>query len=505
MDTLHDLAQTTGGRILPRSRIAESRGLALGRIISDSRQVQSGDVFWALAGANYEGEQFVDEAFRRGARGVVTSRMEGNSPDECWAIRVDDTQQALARWARWKRRKFTGIVIGVTGSVGKTTTRQMIHTVLQSRLKGTVGSRNYNNHCELPLSILAIEPEHDYAVLEMNTGGSAEFAALAELSTPKVGVITQLGDAHVSGFGRRQGVAETKTELLAALPGSGQAVLADNPWLRSLAPRCAAPITWIGTGPQCDLRAANIETGNGRLEFHVLCGNRTQPATGGRGSTKPVRFSIPAGGRHHIPAALSAVAVGRMFGFDLDGIAAALARYQAAPMRCEVIEIRGAMIINDTCNSNPTAMRAALEMLRDFESPGRRIVVCGDMAESGPRSIALHWQMGKEIVQIGGADLVIACGQFARHVTAGARATGLERARAIPCDLVAAAIPYIGQIVMPGDIVLVKGSRLTAMERVIDGLKGQAAASAPVVYAMQVKVQEPAAPVKKKSSRRKSA
>ena len=174
-------------------------------------------------------------------------------------------------------------------------------------------------------------------------------------------------------------------------------------------------------------------------------------------------------------------------------------------MRCEVIEIRGAMIINDTCNSNPTAMRAALELLRDFESAGRRIVVCGDVAESGPRSIALHWQMGKEIVEIGGADLVIACGQFARHVTAGARATGLERARAVPCETAEDALPYVRQIVMPGDTVLVKGSRLMAMERVIEGLKGQAAVSAPVVYAMQDKVQEPAAPVKKQPSRRKSA
>ncbi len=418
MDTLYDLAQTTGGRILPTSRIAECRGLALGQIVSDCRQLRPGDVFWALAGANYEGDQFVDEAFRRGACGALASRIE-SVPDECWAVRVDDTQQALIRWARWKRRKFTGIVIGVTGSVGKTTTRQMIHTILQSRLKGTASPRNVNNHWGLPLSMLAIEPEHDYAVLDIGASEPGEIAGIADLSAPKVGVITQLGDAHLSSFGGRQGLAETKTELLAALPSSGQAVLADDPWLRSLAPRCAAPITWIGTGPQCDLRAADIEMLKSRLEFHVLCGNRTQSATGGRGSKKAVRFSIPVWGRHHIPAALSAIAVGRMFGLDLDEIAIALEMYQAAPTRCDVIEIRGAIIIDDTCNSNPTAMRAALELLRDFESTGRRIVVCGDMAESGSQSIALHWQMGKEIVQIGGADLVIACGQFARHVTAG--------------------------------------------------------------------------------------
>ena len=160
-----------------------------------------------------------------------------------------------------------------------------------------------------------------------------------------------------------------------------------------------------------------------------------------------------------------------MMGFDLEEIAAALADYQAVPMRCEVTEIRGATIINDTYNSNPTAMRAALELLRDFDAAGRRIVICGDMAELGSQSIALHWQMGKDIVQIGGAELVIACGRFARHVTAGARSTGLDRARAVPCDTIEDAMPYVGQAVLPGDIVLVKGSRVMAMERLIEALK----------------------------------
>ncbi len=438
------------------------------------------------------------------ARGAVASRVE-SIPENCWVLRVDDAHQALARWARWKRRKFTGIVIGVTSSVGKTTTAQMIHTVLQSRLKGTASPRNNGNRLGVPLSLLAIEAEHDYAVLDMGASEPGEVAAIAEMSAPKVGVITQLGDAHLSGLGSRQQIADGRAELLAALPSSGQAVLADNAWLRSLEPRCAAPITWIGIGPRCDLRAVDIESDNGRLEFHVLCGNRTHPATAGRGSKQAMRFSIPGGGRHHIPAALSAIAVGRMFGYDLDQIAAALAGHQAAPMLCEVTEIRGAMIISDICNLNPVTMRAALELLRDFESAGRRIVVCGDMADLGPQTIALHWQMGKEIVQIGGADLVIACGQFARHVTAGARATGLERARAVPCDTVEDAMPYIRQIVMPGDTVLLKASRLMAMERVIDGLKGQAAGITPVVYVMQDKTQQPATTTKKHSPRRKSA
>jgi len=470
MQTLHDLAQATGGRILPASRIPDAALISLGRIVIDSRQVESDDVFWAIQGPNHDGACFIHEAFRRGAQGVVVSQIE-TEPDEGWVLNVDNTQRALEQWARWKRRHFTGIVIAVTGSVGKTTTRQMIHTVLQSRLKGTASPRNCNNSWGVPLSMVTIEPQHDYAVLELTANHAGEIAMLADLCAPKVGVITQLGDAHITEFSSRQGVAEAKAELLAALPSSGHAVLADDSWLRVLSSHCAAPITWIGTGPQCNLRAVNIECKQGRLEFHVACGEVTAPATGSRGSKTPVRFSIPVWGRHYVNAALASVAVGRMMGFDLEVIAAALTNYQAVPMRCKMTEIRGAIIINDTHNSNPTAMRAALEFLRDFDAAGRRIVVCGDMAEMGTQSIALHWQIGKDIVQIGGAELVIACGPFARHVTAGARSTGLIRARAIPCDTLEDAMLYVGQAILPGDIVLVKGSRGMAMERLIEALK----------------------------------
>jgi UDP-N-acetylmuramoyl-tripeptide--D-alanyl-D-alanine ligase len=469
METLHDLAQTTNGRILPPHRIQDAAATALGRIVTDSRQVSPSDIFWAIAGPNYDGACFIHEAFRRGAQGAVVSRVE-TLPDEGWILNVDDTQRALEQWARWKRRRFTGIVVAVTGSVGKTTTRQMIHTVLASRLQGTASPRNYNNQWGVPLSMLAIDPQHDYAVLELGASRAGEITMLAELCAPKVGVITQLGDAHLGGFGSRQGVAEAKAELLAALPASGRAVLADDSWLRTLASRCAAPITWVGTGPQCDLRAIDVECKQGRLEFHVACGEDALPA-GSVDGKQPVRFSIPVWGRHHVNAALAAVAVGRMLGFDMDQIAAALANYQAVPMRCEVTEIRGATIINDSYNSNPTAMRAALELLHDFDAGGRRIVVCGDMAELGPQSIALHWQMGKDIVQIGGAELIIACGQFARHVTAGARSTGLIRNRAVPCETLEDAMPYVAQAVLPGDIVLVKGSRVMGMERLIEAMK----------------------------------
>ena len=219
----------------------------LGPVASDSRKIEPGDVFWALRGPNHEGEQFVAEAFRT-RRGRRRGRQRNVAvPDDHWVVRVDDTHRALLAWARWKRRQFTGTVIAVTGSAGKTTTRQMIHTVLQSRLRGTASPQNFNNHLGVPLSMTAIEPDHDYAVLELGASRLGEIAALAELSAPKVGVITCVGDAHLGGFGSRRQIAQAKAELLAALPADGRAVLGDDPWLRNW-PKTAWPAS-LGWAP----------------------------------------------------------------------------------------------------------------------------------------------------------------------------------------------------------------------------------------------------------------
>jgi UDP-N-acetylmuramoyl-tripeptide--D-alanyl-D-alanine ligase len=277
-------------------------------------------------------------------------------------------------------------------------------------------------------------------------------------------VITQVGDAHLGGFGSRQGIAAAKAELLAALPPDGRAVLGDDPWLRGVARGCRAGITWVGTSADCDLLATDVSNNQGRLRFRVTVG-------GSSGRPSDCRFCVPVWGRHHLTPALIALAVGRMMGFDLEEMAEALADFQPVPMRCEVREVRGATVINDAYNSSPLAMQAALDLLHDFDAPGRRIVVCGDMAELGDEAPLLHWQLGKQVVTRGGAELLIACGQFARYIVAGARAAGVSRVRAVPCDSVDDVMPYLGQAILPGDVVLVKGSRMMAMERVVEALE----------------------------------
>ncbi|MBI3838999.1 MAG: UDP-N-acetylmuramoyl-tripeptide--D-alanyl-D-alanine ligase [Planctomycetia bacterium] len=459
--TLRKLHEIVGGR-LRLATLAPRHGEAtlLEHVVTDSRQVQKGDVFWGLAGTRFDGGSFAEEAYSRGATGVVVGGKYVQPWPGCWSLQVDDGQKSLDELARWNRRRFAGRVVAVTGSVGKTTARNMIHAVLGTRFEGCSSPRNFNNNVGVPLSMLAMEPEHDFAVLELAASAAGEISRLATLCQPHIGVITRVGDAHLGGFGSVEAVAEAKAELLGAIPQDGWAVLAgDDARLRKLATGSRAKIVWFGRSLDNDLVATNVQSRDGRLSFSV----------------EGTLMSVGVWGRHYLAPALAAVAVGRIFGIRDAQIAEGLAQFQSPPMRCQITKVGGATIIDDTYNASPVAMRAALELLRDFDAPGRRIVVCGDMRELGEASGQLHRKLGDQVVTLCGADLLVACGDHAHEVVAGARAAGMPPSQALACQQPEELLSHWESSLLPGDVVLVKGSRAMAMERLVKAFQAREA------------------------------
>ncbi len=454
--TLQDVKTVVGGELRGLAQDASAAAVPLARVVIDSREITPGDVFWALPGQNCDGADYAPDAFSRGAAGVVVSAHDLKPPRGRWLLVVDDPKQALWQLAEWQRERFSGRVIAVTGSAGKTTTRQMIDTVLASRFDGACSQRNFNNHLGVPLSMLQWEPRQAYAVLEMGASAVHEIALLAGLSRPQIGVITNIGDAHLGGFGSADEIANAKTELLRALPKDGLAVLnGDDARLRRLAGRSPAKIQWVGRGADNDLVATDINSADGQLSF-------TLSAT---------RFTIAVWGRHHLTCALAAVAVGREFGLSIAEIRDALAGFEPPPMRCQVLPLDGSRrLINDAYNASPTAMRAALELLGEVPTAGRRIVVCGDMRELGPDAPRLHRQLGDEVVTLSGADVLVACGEHAREVVDGATAAGMPRGSTIACHNTEEAGPRLAKLVGEGDVILLKGSRAMALEKLVAAL-----------------------------------
>ena len=457
--TVNQLHAAAGGR-LRMATLAPPAGdnAPVNRIVIDSRLAEPGDTFWGLPGPERDGSNYAEAAYERRATGVVVANRYIQPAPGCWSLEVDDSLAALTRVAAWNRGRFGGAMIAVTGSVGKTTARQMIHAVLETSRSGSTSPKNYNNHIGVPLSLLGVEPQHDFAVLELAASHPGEIARLAQLTAPQIGVITRLGEAHLGEFGSTEALEASKAELLEALPADGWAVLCgDDRRQRRLAAQCRANIIWVGRALDCDVVATRVSSRNGCLNFVV---------------DRQV-YEVPVWGRHHLAGALAAVAVGKIFGLPPGQIAAGLAEFQQPPLRCEISHVRGATIINDTYNASPTAMRAALELLRDFDAPGRRIVVCGDMRELGEASSEFHRQLGDEVVTLCGADLLMACGEHAAEVAAGARGAGMPPALVVACQSPEETLPHLGRALSPGDVVLIKGSRALAMERLVSALETQ--------------------------------
>ncbi|HTX39277.1 MAG TPA: UDP-N-acetylmuramoyl-tripeptide--D-alanyl-D-alanine ligase [Bryobacteraceae bacterium] len=413
----------------------------------DSRSLNADDVYFALRGPNHDGHDFVDAALDRGAAAVVVERSLG-APKE---LVVPDTLRALQDLGRWARRRWGGAVVGVTGSAGKTTTKDAIAHLLSVVLPvgRTVG--NFNNHVGVPLSILRLPGDCRVGVLEMGMNHAGEIRELASIALPEIGVVTNVGYAHVEFFDSIEGVAAAKRELIEALPGDGVAVLnADDPRVSRFAEFHRGRTVTFGFAETATVRAENVD----------------HRPDGARFSALGVDYETSLTGRHAVSNLLAALAVAHVFGIAPERLHNAVRTFSAGKMRGERIEHRGMVVWNDCYNSNPEAAQSMIDVLA--RTPARRrIAVLGEMLELGHASEELHRKLGR-YAAANGVDRLVGVHGAAHWMTEEALAAGMPEGSALFFDDAAAAGEWVRGAAAPGDAVLFKGSRGVRVERALE-------------------------------------
>ncbi len=448
-----ELAAAAGGQGYGKER-------RLVGVCIDSRAISPGALFLALQGTRVDGHDFVEEAITRGAAAVVVSRH--TSPQwlqktglgwqalapQCFVIEVEDTLTALQRMAAWHRLRFDIPLIGVTGSNGKTTTKDMIAAIL-SRSGGVCATAgNLNNHIGLPLSLLGLTASHRVAVIEIGISRPGEMKTLCEIARPTIGLVTNIGPAHLEFLGDLEGVAREKKQLFDGV--STRIVNLDDPYMSPMATQQARAWTYSQQGP-ADVAATHIRPHTRHTAFRLAiqgqdCGE----------------VALATFGRHQVSNALAATSAALSVGTTISDIIEGLAQYQPSAMRMQTIHAKGFHVLLDAYNANPDSMKAAITAL--CNQPGRKLALLGDMLELGIHALDLHREVGRFVAACG-VNRLIAVGQWASAMVEGAQEGGLHESAAYPEPT--AAQDALQRMLQPDDWLLIKGSRGLKMETVL--------------------------------------
>jgi UDP-N-acetylmuramoyl-tripeptide--D-alanyl-D-alanine ligase len=451
--TADDLVRLSGGRLLARSE-RPIRGAAV-----DSRAVQRDQLFVALPGERTDGHEHLEDAVRRGAAALIVTRPPADPErlGEVTVVRVADGPAALGAIAAGWRRRFSPLVVGITGSIAKTSTKEAVATVLATTRRTLKSEGNQNNEVGLPLTVLRLGPEHEAAVLEMGMYVGGEIADLAAIGQPSIGVVTAVQAVHLSRIGTLEAIERAKGELLEALPASGTAILnADDPIVSRMDDRTSARAMRYGFAESADVRADAVTSAGldgMRFRLRTPAGDRS--------------VAIPALGPLSVHNALAATAVGLAADIDLDRIVAGLHGGWTAPHRAEVVRLRGATVIDDSYNASPGSVLAALELLAGL--PGRHVAVLGEMLELGEGHDAGHLAVGEAAAGV--ADLLIVVGADAGGMVEGAREAGLDTSRIHHVPDGEAALDALRPRLRDGDVILVKASRGIELDLLVDNLR----------------------------------
>jgi UDP-N-acetylmuramoyl-tripeptide--D-alanyl-D-alanine ligase len=449
---LGQVLEATAGRLLG----ASPGDLALGSVSIDSRTLEPGALFVAIRGPRFDGHDFLADALARGARLALVER-EVVAPSGLPLVRVASTARALMDLARQVRRSLATPLVAVTGSVGKTTTKDMAAALLETRGPVLKTEGNLNNQYGLPLTLLRLTGEHTAAVVELGMSAPGEIRALAAVAEPDVATITRVAPVHLEFFPSTDAIAAAKAEILEGLRPGGCAVLnGDDPRLRRIGEGFAGRVVWYGHDRRYQVSAERWRGTAFGMRFDLRLGGRT------------LDVALPLAGPHFVQNFLAAAAAAHVLGIAPEAIAQAATGLKPARHRGELRRLGAGIVVLDDCyNSSPVALEAAVVALTLV--PGlRRVAVIGDMLELGPNGPELHREAGRALA--GRVDVVIGIGPLAAEVLAGAREAGLGAGALLHFADAASAAAAVASVVTPGDAVLVKASRSMRLEQVVDAL-----------------------------------
>lgn len=448
----------TGGTL-----IKGSGSTVFSSVSIDSRTLQKGAVFFAIRGPNQDGHRFIPDALSKGALGVIAAKdykHPGKYPADRVLITVEDTHQALKYLATSARRLWSGTLVAITGSMGKTTTKEFAAQVLQSEFRVYRTPGNYNNLFGLPLALFGLSFDYDIGIFEMGMSAPGEIAEMCRIASPVVGIITNVAPVHLEFFDSIEKIAQAKAELAAALPAEGTLIYnADDPLVKEIADRFPGNKISFGFSDQADIRAQEMEIVNlGQTRFQLFCNGISRMAT------------VPFAGAHYVMNALAAAALGRQHKITLAQIIENLQRLQPISMRGQILEFKeGFTVIDDSYNSNPRALEQMIEVLAGVSDAKRRILVAGEMLELGIQSDSLHAQCGSFAADLG-LNMIVGVQGAARELVHAAIESGMPESQTRFYDDSDSAAEFICGAMRPGDLLLVKGSRGVRTDTIVKSL-----------------------------------
>ncbi len=447
-----DLLNATGGKLMCGSLVSRIAGIS-----TDTRSVKQGEIFFALHGDNYDGHNFIEQALSNGAVGAVISagkkieNLSLNGSGKVALIEVSDTLKALGDLAKYYRQNLQTKFIAVTGSNGKTTTKDMVYHILKDFKNVSRSRKSFNNFIGVPLTIFGADLTHDFCIVEMGTNAPGEIKRLSEIISPDFTILTNISHTHLEGLGSIEGVANAKAEFIENMDEDGTLITnADDAWCSQIASRFNGKVISFGFGENARIKASKVKRNKSGFAFTV---------------NESFTINLPVLGKHNIYNSLAAIALCNAVGVRMEEMCERFVGFKLPPMRMEKRVCGDVIAINDGYNSSPSSMSAALDELSQLPAPGRRIFVCGDMLELGKDTERLHKEIGKRIAS-SKVDILWTVGPFSRFVAEGAIANGMSSENVFSYDTSEETCSLVASQLRSKDTVFIKGSRRMKLERV---------------------------------------